>query len=129
MLSPLILRTVSENQMTILIVEDNPLMRAMICETVSEFADVITECEDGDEAFTAYQAHRPDWVLMDIQMPRVDGFTASRQIKTTYPDANICIVTDFGDAQTRCAANEVGASAFVLKENLADLSQLFGAMR
>ncbi len=111
--------------MTILIVEDNPLMRAMIRETVSEFAEAVIECADGDEAFAAYQASLPDWVLMDIQMPRVDGFTATRQIKTTYPAANICIVTDYGDAQTRRAAESVGATAFVLKENLAELCKLF----
>ena len=113
--------------MTILIVEDNPLMREIIRETVSEFADVITECADGDEAFAAYQANLPHWVLMDIQMPRVDGFTASRQIKAAYPDANICIVTDYGDARTRTLATEVGAMAFVLKENLEELRTLFGS--
>lgn len=111
----------------ILIVEDNPLMRAMIRETVGEFAGTIIECADGDEAFAAYQTHLPHWVLMDIQMPRVDGLTASRQIRAAYPDAQICIVTDYGDARTRTAAREVGATAFVLKENLDDLRSVLGA--
>lgn len=110
--------------MNILIVEDNPLMRAMIRETVSEWADAITECEDGDEAFAAYQANLPNWVLMDIQMPRVDGFAASREILSSYPDAQICIVTDYGDTQTRKLATEAGAAAFVLKENLDELKTL-----
>ena len=113
--------------MNILIVEDNPLMRAMIRETISEVVDIITECADGDEAFAAYQTNLPHWVLMDLQMPRVDGFTASRQIKATYPNAQICMVTDFGDARTRRAAAEVGATAFVLKENLEELRTLLGA--
>lgn len=113
--------------MNILIVEDNPLMRAIIRETVSELADVITECEDGDEAFAAYQTNLPNWVLMDLQMQRVDGFTASREIRARYPDAHICIVTDYGDARTRKQAAEAGAVAFVLKENLAELKLLVGA--
>jgi DNA-binding NarL/FixJ family response regulator len=113
--------------MNFLIVEDNPLMRAMIRETINEWADVITECEDGDEAFAAYQISLPHWVLMDLQMPRVDGFAASRQIKASYPNAQICIVTDYGDAHTRKQAIAVGATAFVLKENLEELRTLLGA--
>lgn len=108
--------------MNILIVEDNPLMREIIRETVTDLADEISECEDGDEALSAYQKNLPTWVLMDLQMARVDGLTASRQIKAIFPNANICIVTDYGDSQTRIAASQAGASAFVLKDNLAELS-------
>jgi len=112
--------------MKILIVEDNPLMRDIIREMVSEFAEVITECEDGDEAFAAYQRNLPQWVLMDLQMRRVDGFSASQEIRSSYPNANICMVTDYGDARTRARATEVGATAFVLKENLEELRTLLG---
>ena len=112
--------------MKILIVEDNPLMRDIIREMVSEFAEVITECEDGDEAFAAYQRNLPQWVLMDLQMRRVDGFSASQEIRSSYPNANICMVTDYGDARTRAHATEVGATAFVLKENLEELRTLLG---
>lgn len=113
--------------MTILIVEDNPLMRAMLRETVGEFADTIIECADGAEALAAYQANLPHWVLMDIQMARLDGLTASRQIKTRYPNAKICIVTAYGDARTRQQAAEAGALAFVLKENLEELKTLLSS--
>jgi hypothetical protein len=47
------------------------------------------------------------------------------QSATTYPAANICSVTDYGNAQTRRAAEAVGATAFVLNENLAELCKLF----
>jgi CheY-like chemotaxis protein len=111
--------------MMILIVEDNPLMRAMLRETVREFADTIIECADGDEAYAAYQAHQPSWVLMDIQMARMDGLTASRQICARYPNAQICIVTEHGDDHMRRAARAAGAVAFVAKENLEALGELF----
>jgi CheY-like chemotaxis protein len=111
--------------MMILIVEDNPLMRAMLRETVGEFAEAIVECEDGDEACAAYQAHQPGWVLMDIQMARMDGLTASRQIRARYPNAQICIVTEHSDDRTRRAAQAAGAVAFVAKENLEELRELF----
>lgn len=114
--------------MNVLIVEDNPLMRALLCETVREFAEGVIECADGDEAFAAYQACLPHWVLMDIQMSRLDGLTASRQIKAAYPAAQICVVTEHGDEQTRRAAAESGAAAFVLKENLEALRQVMGAL-
>jgi CheY-like chemotaxis protein len=129
MIATFLLSLVFVNPMMILIVEDNPLMRAMIRETVGEFAEVITECADGDEALAAYQTHLPNWVLMDLRMARLDGFTASKQIKAHDPNAQICIVTDYGDAQTRTLAAQAGATAFVLKENLEELRTLLAPAR
>ncbi|MCI0487594.1 MAG: response regulator, partial [Blastocatellia bacterium] len=60
----------------------------------------------------------PDWVLMDIMMERVDGITATREIRRAFPDARIVIVTNFDDAKFRDAAREAGAGYYVPKENL-----------
>jgi len=107
--------------MRLLIVEDNAQMRRLIKTVVGDFAETVCECIDGADALDAYAHHLPDWVLMDIRMERMDGLAASRQIKTAYPQANICIVTDFSDAKTREAARIAGARSFVSKENLFDL--------
>ena len=71
--------------MTILIVEDNPTIRRLIRRAISDIADNIIECEDGADALAAYTEHRPDAVLMDVRMPRMDGLSATRQILTIIP--------------------------------------------
>lgn len=59
--------------MKLLIVEDNPVMRQMIRRLLADLAEDIRECDDGDEALALYCVFQPDWVLMDWQMPRLNG--------------------------------------------------------
>ena len=109
----------------ILIVEDNSQVRKMICSFVEDFDKDVCECEDGDEAFAAFQKRRPEWVLMDLAMQRVNGLDATRRIVNAYPDAKIAIVTNHDDTDIRLAATNAGASAYIIKENLTDLCRLF----
>lgn len=110
--------------MNLLIVEDNASMRRMIKRVVSDLADEIIECEDGDDALALYSATQPDWVLMDIQMNKTKGLTATRQILSKFADAKIVIVTNYDDAHFRKSAREAGAHEYVLKENLYDVRRI-----
>jgi len=107
--------------MTILIVEDNPTIRRLIRRAISDFTDNIFECEDGADALAAYTEHKPDAVLMDVRMPRMDGLAATRQLLRHYPGARIIIVTDYNDDELRSAARQAGACAYALKNNLTEL--------
>ena len=107
--------------MKLLIVDDNASMRDLIRGLVSDLAGCIHECGDGAQAIAVYAEHRPDWVLMDVRMPEVDGIAATRQIKADFPEANILIITDYDDAQLRETARLAGARAYVVKENLIGL--------
>lgn len=115
--------------MTLLIVEDNQAMRQMLRKLLSDLAEAITECADGSEALAAYQACRPAWVLMDLQMKEMDGLTATRQIMAAFPAARIVIVTDYDDSGLRAAARRAGACAYVVKENLLELRQMLTTAR
>jgi len=90
--------------MKLLIVEDSAQMRRMIKSLVSDLATELYECADGAEALSAYREHRPDWVLMDIKMGEVDGLEATREIISAFPEARICIVTNYDDDELREAA-------------------------
>jgi CheY-like chemotaxis protein len=115
--------------MKVLIVEDNQRFRQIMIHALRPHVDEILECSDGAEAVISYAEHQPDVVFMDIRMPKKDGLTATRDIIAQYPDARIIIVTDYGDAELRQAANEAGAIAYVLKDNLLKLREFVSKPR
>ncbi len=119
-------RTPLKKQMSVLIVDDNSVMRRTIRRMVSEFAGEINECEDGSEALSAYEKYHPDWVLMDVEMRRKDGLTATREICAAFPEAQIVIITKHSAAGMRKAAQIAGAFGFVVKENLLELREIIG---
>jgi CheY-like chemotaxis protein len=113
---------------TILIVEDNAAVRHLLCRAVAPVASSIWECADGDTALGVYVNCRPDVVLMDVRMPRIDGLTAMKQIRQFDPAARVVIVTAYDDGALRSAAQEAGSCAYVLKENLLDLAQIVSSV-
>ena len=115
--------------MTVLIVEDNPGIRRLLRHVLAGIASTVWECSDGTEALPAYVAHRPDVVLMDIRMPRMDGLAATRQIRSFDPAACVVIVTGYQDDALQAAATEAGAAGYALKENLPDLPRMIGSLR
>ena len=122
--SALTVRNEKRHMLNFLIVEDNQPMRNLIRSMISDLAGNVTECDDGADALASYSKCRPDWVLMDIRMKDMDGISATRQIKASYPDANIMIVTDYDNHNVREAAREAGACEFVAKENLLDVRRI-----
>jgi two-component system response regulator DegU len=113
--------------MKILIVEDNPTMRHLIHRIVGDLAEVF-ECEDGADALSLYEQHRPDWVLMDIRMKAVNGIEATRRLLELDGAARVVIVTGYDDEGLRAAARAVGACGYVLKEDLSVLRQVITAL-
>lgn len=111
--------------MKIMIVDDSRKMRDMIKRVLLrqlKNIDSIIECGDGRQAIIAYNVYKPDFVLMDIEMEPMNGLSATIKIIDQYPDAKIVIVTQYNEPEFREAANNAGAHAYVLKENLFDLA-------
>lgn len=77
----------------------------------------VSECVDGSEAVSAFEAENPDWVFMDVEMQHLDGFTAADQIRSRFHDAQIVFVTQYGEQDYRNRAASVGAK-FVAKDEI-----------
>ncbi len=109
--------------MKLMIVDDNEAMRQLIRSVVAFPDDAVCECVDGADALSTFPGAMPDVVLMDLQMPKMNGIQATLQIKREYPDANIIIVSNFNDQEFRDEAKEAGASSYFTKDNLITLQQ------
>jgi DNA-binding NarL/FixJ family response regulator len=114
----------------ILLADDEPLLRAglrMILEAEDDF-EVVGDAADGEQAVAATRRLQPDLVLMDIQMPVVDGLDATRRIVAqSGPATRVLILTTFGRDEYVFAALRSGASGFLLKNTPAD--ELVNAVR
>jgi DNA-binding NarL/FixJ family response regulator len=104
--------------MNFLIAEDSVPVRRMIRRVATNAGDCVYECADGAEAVAAYLKHKFDWVLIDIKMPEMDGIAATRKICDADPQAKIIVVTTYDDPVLRMEAEDAGASAFIVKDDL-----------
>ena len=114
----------------VLIVDDQSLVRAgfrLILESQPDF-QVVGEAQDGEQAIALVRRHRPDVVLMDVRMPRVDGLEATRRILSNGREAcRIVMLTTFDLDEYVYAALRAGACGFLLKDVTPE--QLIAAVR
>ena len=81
---------------------------------------------DGEEALTLVAAERPDVVLMDLRMPRVDGIEATRRLAETHPTVGVIALTTYADDETVVQALQAGARGYLTKD--AGAEQIRGAV-
>jgi DNA-binding NarL/FixJ family response regulator len=106
----------------VLIVDDQPVVRAGVARILGpdDGFEVVAECDDGDEVLEAVRAHRPDVVLMDVRMRRMDGVTATARLRAAGDEPAVLVLTTFDDDDVLWGALEAGAAGFVLKDASAE---------
>jgi DNA-binding NarL/FixJ family response regulator len=102
----------------VLLVDDQPLARAGLRRILEPQEGVVIagECEDGDQVVDAVGRCRPDVVVMDVRMRRMDGAEATRRLRQRAGSPPVLILTTFDDDDTVAAALGAGAAGFVLKD-------------
>jgi DNA-binding NarL/FixJ family response regulator len=110
------------SQLRILIADDHPVFRhgvRALLESTPE-VEVVGEVTTGEEAITLAESLQPDVVLMDIQMPGINGIDATRRIVQTSPYIRVLVVTMFQDDGSVFAAMRAGARGYILKDATKD---------
>ena len=100
---------------TALIIDDAAVMRLRLRDILEPQYDVVGEAEDGAQALNLYESCRPDFVTLDITMPKIDGITVLQNLLKSHPEAKVIIVSAVGQKQTVFKALTLGAKDFVVK--------------
>lgn len=105
---------------SVLIVDDHPLLREGVAAVLEAEPDirVVGEAANGRDAISRFERLRPDVVLMDLQMPGVDGVEAIAAIRAISPDARIIVLTTYAGDVRALSALRAGASGYLLKSSL-----------
>ncbi len=116
----------------ILVADDEPDIRLMVCRMLSRDY-LVLEASDGEEAVRLARLHKPAIILMDIMMPRKDGYSACHEIKsdTTTRSIPVVMVTGIGHKLNEKLSAEVGADGYMTKpfslEKLLEIIGQFGS--
>ena len=101
----------------VLIVDDNPQVRQELRTLLPLAGDIeiVGEAADGREAIRLVEALQPEVVLMDLEMPVLDGYEATRQIKASSPSCRVVALTVHGYEAARQKAMQAGVDLFLVK--------------
>lgn len=114
---------------TVLIADDHPIYRDGLASLLEPLPDieVVGRAADGIEAVEQARESRPDVVIMDLQMPRLNGIEATRQVLAELPETGVLVITMGEDESTVFSAITAGARGYLLKG--ADADELVQAIR
>jgi len=108
----------SVSPIRVVLVDDHAVIRAGLAQLLAgtEDIEVVGQAEDGAQALAVVRELAPDVVLMDLQMPGVDGVTATRNIKAAGLDSDVLVLTSYSDSERIVGALDAGAVGYLLKD-------------
>ncbi|MDQ6820309.1 MAG: response regulator [Solirubrobacteraceae bacterium] len=118
-----------EPPIRLMIVDDHAVVREGLRAFLGlqDDVEIVGEAADGADAVTKARLLRPDVILMDLVMPRVDGVSAMRELRVDVPESRVIVLTSFLEDERLLPAIEAGAAGYLLKD--AEPSELSRAIR
>ncbi len=108
-----------EEKIRILIADDHPIFRKGLVELIDATPgmEVLSEAENGDQLLRLAERQQPDIIVLDVNMPKIDGLTAATKIRFSYPNIKIIMLTMRNDEEVFNEAMDIGVNGYILKEN------------
>ncbi len=104
----------SVTETRVLVVDDEPMVREVLARYLEQAGYAVATAEDGEEAMTAFESVSPDLVLLDLMLPRIDGFEVFRRIRAAC-GTPVIMLTARGEETDRIVGLELGADDYVTK--------------
>lgn len=104
------------NRIKILLADDHTILRTGLVHMLEKHFDVVGQASTGEEAISLALHLKPDVIIMDVNMPDLDGIEATKQIRKKNPVIKVLMLTMYSDKAFLKAALEAGASGYVLKK-------------
>lgn len=119
----------ADGKIRIVIVDDHPTVRLGLESILNGFGDfeVVGLAESGAQALQVCRQYQPDVILMDLAMPQMDGFEATRLVREVCPQSRVLILTSSEKDMDVAKALEAGATGYLLKN--AGVTEIIGAIR
>jgi two-component system chemotaxis response regulator CheY len=103
-------------KLNVMVVDDSSTVRRLFESILKQLGHkVVATADNGAAAITAFNAYKPDLVIMDITMPVMDGIEATEKILAVYPDARIIVATSHTTKDVVLKARSAGARGYILK--------------
>lgn len=107
---------------SVLLADDQRLVRESLATMLGllDGIELVATASDGEEAFALAAEHRPQVVLMDLRMPRIDGIEATRRLRERQPEVRVIALTTYADDESVLAALRAGARGYLTKDASAE---------
>ena len=116
----------SDRRARLLLADDHSLISAAFENLLKPRFDVVETCRDGLTLLASAEKHSPDFIILDISMPRLNGLDAARRLRKILPQCRLLFLTMNDDPSTAAEAFRIGASGYLLKTSHVD--ELFQAI-
>lgn len=116
-------------KITVILADDHPVVRDGLAAIVNQQADmqVVAEAGDGEAAVVLYNEHRPDVMVLDLRMPKLDGVAVVQRVLDAHPKARLLIMTTYDGDEDIFRSLSQGAKGYILKD--APRQEILSAIR